>query len=55
MADGGAGADYLDGDGDNDTLTGGLDPDTFKGGSGIDTATDFTPAQGDTRSSVERP
>ncbi len=39
----------------NDTLTGGIGADQFKGGSGTDTATDFTPAQGDTRSSVERP
>jgi Ca2+-binding RTX toxin-like protein len=53
--DGGVGEDFLDGDGDNDTLTGGANADTFKGGSGTDTATDFTPAQGDTRSSVERP
>ncbi len=45
----------LDGDGGNDTLTGGANADHFKGGSGTDTATDFTPAQGDTRSSVERP
>jgi VCBS repeat-containing protein len=55
MLDGGAGADFLDGDGENDTLTGGLGADHFKGGSGNDTATDFTPVQGDTRNSVERP
>jgi Ca2+-binding RTX toxin-like protein len=52
---GGTGADILDGDGDNDTLTGGANADQFKGGSGTDTATDYTPSQGDTRSSVERP
>lgn len=47
------GNDTLVGAGDNDTLTGGLGADKFQGGSGRDTATDFTPAQGDTKTGVE--
>jgi Ca2+-binding RTX toxin-like protein len=37
----------------NDTMTGGIGADKFRGGDGRDTATDFTPAQGDTKRSVE--
>jgi hypothetical protein len=36
-----------------DTLTGHAEADRFKGGAGRDTATDFTAAEGDTRTSVE--
>jgi Ca2+-binding RTX toxin-like protein len=43
----------LAGEGGNDTLTGGLGADRFRGGSGTDTATDFTPAQGDIKFGVE--
>jgi Ca2+-binding RTX toxin-like protein len=50
---GGSGKDILDGDSGNDTLTGGPYADHFKGGSDTDTATDYAPAEGDTRSSVE--
>lgn len=50
---GGDGNDILAGEGGNDTLTGGLGADKFRGGSGTDTATDFTPAQGDTKIGVE--
>jgi Ca2+-binding RTX toxin-like protein len=42
------GADQLLGGNDNDTLTGGTGADFFGGGAGNDTATDFTPSQGDT-------
>jgi Ca2+-binding RTX toxin-like protein len=41
--------------GGNDLLCGDSGNDTLHGGSGTDTATDYTPAQDDTRSSVERP
>jgi len=47
------GNDILAGEGGNDTLTGGLGADRFRGGGGTDTATDFTPAQGDTKTGVE--
>lgn len=47
------GNDELDAGGGNDTLTGGLGADKFMGGTGRDTATDFTPAQGDTKTGVE--
>ena len=59
---GGAGNDRILGEGGNDTLaggngsdifTGGLGADKFNGGGGTDTATDFTPSQGDTKSSLE--
>jgi hypothetical protein len=36
-------------DGGNDRLTAGPGGDLFSGGSGIDTATDFNPAEGDRR------
>ncbi len=48
------GNDIMSGVGGNDTFTGGPGADKFNGGSGTDTATDFTPAQGDTKSSVEQ-
>ena len=47
------GNDILAGEGGNDTLTGGLGADRFRGGDGTDTATDFTPAQGDIKFGVE--
>jgi Ca2+-binding RTX toxin-like protein len=47
------GNDVLDAGGGNDTMTGGLGADKFRGGAGTDTATDFTPAQGDTKTGVE--
>jgi CSLREA domain-containing protein len=47
------GNDILAGEDGNDTLTGGLGADRFRGGGGTDTATDFTPAQGDTKTGVE--
>lgn len=47
------GNDILTGAGGNDTLTGGPGADKFTGGAGTDTATDFTPAQGDTKTGVE--
>jgi hypothetical protein len=47
------GNDILDAGGGNDTLTGGLGADRFRGGTGTDTATDYTPAQGDTKTGVE--
>jgi CSLREA domain-containing protein len=47
------GNDILAGEGGNDTLTGGPGADRFRGGEGTDTATDFTPAQGDTKIGVE--
>ncbi len=47
------GNDILAGGGGNDTLSGGPGADQFKGGAGPDTATDFTPAQGDTKTGVE--
>jgi Ca2+-binding RTX toxin-like protein len=50
---GGGGNDVLGGAGGNDTLTGGLGADRFMGGAGTDTATDFNPAEGDTKSRVE--
>lgn len=50
---GGDGNDILAGEGGNDTLTGGRGADRFRGGTGTDTATDFTPAQGDTKIGVE--
>ncbi|MGH3136476.1 MAG: hypothetical protein ACRDPV_08295 [Gaiellaceae bacterium] len=50
---GGLGKDVLDGDDGSDTLTGNADADKFKGGGGRDTATDYTPAQGDTKTNVE--
>jgi Ca2+-binding RTX toxin-like protein len=43
---GSGGVDTLYGEGGNDDLDGGS-------GSGTDTATDYTPSQGDTRSSIE--
>jgi Ca2+-binding RTX toxin-like protein len=49
---GGAGNDILAGQGGNDTLTGGSGADMFRGGEGTDTATDFTSAQGDTKTGV---
>jgi hypothetical protein len=48
-----AGKDKLKGEDGNDTLTGGSEADKFDGGRGADTATDFTPTQGDTRTKVE--
>jgi VCBS repeat-containing protein len=45
---GGAGDDSLGGGSGSDRLTGGSGADRFSGGSGTDTATDFTPADGDT-------
>jgi VCBS repeat-containing protein len=45
---GGAGDDSLGGGSGSDRLTGGPGADRFSGGSGTDTATDFTPAEGDT-------
>ena len=50
---GGDGNDILAGEDGNDTLTGGRGADRFRGGEGTDTATDFTPAQGDTKIAVE--
>jgi hypothetical protein len=47
------GNDELAGGGGNDTMTGGPGADRFRGGTGTDTATDFTPAQGDTKTGVE--
>jgi CSLREA domain-containing protein len=47
------GNDILAGEGGNDTLTGGPGADRFRGGDGTDTATDFTPAQGDIKFGVE--
>ncbi|MGH3714448.1 MAG: Ig-like domain-containing protein [Micromonosporaceae bacterium] len=49
---GGDGADTMFGALGNDQLTGGAGPDHFNGGAGTDTATDYTPAQGDTRVSI---
>ena len=46
------GNDILAGEGGNDTLTGGQGADRFRGGEGTDTATDFNPAQGDTKTGV---
>ena len=46
---GAGGADVLVGGPGNDRLTGGADADRFSGGDGDDIATDFTPAQGDTK------
>ncbi len=48
-----AGNDVMAGGRGNDTMTGGLGADRFQGGAGSDTATDFTPAQGDTKTGVE--
>jgi hemolysin type calcium-binding protein len=47
------GNDILKGGGGNDTMTGGPGADKFLGGAGTDTATDFTPAQSDTKTGVE--
>jgi len=47
------GNDNLKGENGDDTLSGGLGADKFIGGTGTDTATDFTPGQGDTKSGVE--
>jgi uncharacterized repeat protein (TIGR01451 family) len=47
------GNDELEGGDGNDTITGGLGADKFKGDSGRDRATDYTPSQGDTKSSIE--
>jgi hypothetical protein len=44
---GGPGNDHLFGDIGNDILTGGSGPDYFDCGDGVDTVTDFDPAQGD--------
>ena len=44
----GAGDDSLGGGSGNDRLSGGSGADRFSGGSGTDSATDFTPAEGDT-------
>ena len=49
---GGSGKDRLEGGKGNDTLTGGPGPDKFSGGPGTDTATDFNPAEGDTKDSI---
>jgi CSLREA domain-containing protein len=46
------GNDLLAGQRGNDTLTGGPGADRFNGGAGTDTATDFNPAQGDTKTGV---
>jgi Ca2+-binding RTX toxin-like protein len=46
---GGNDNDTLYGGNGNDTLTGGAGADFFSGGAGTDTATDFTPSQGDTK------
>jgi Ca2+-binding RTX toxin-like protein len=43
------GNDQLIGGNDDDTLTGGSGADFFSGGPGTDSATDFTPSQGDTQ------
>ena len=50
---GDAGMDELNGDGHNDILTGGTNADKFNGGVGNDSATDFNPAKGDIKTSVE--
>ncbi|MBK9940225.1 MAG: Ig-like domain repeat protein [Kouleothrix sp.] len=49
---GGIGKDRLEGGYGNDTLTGGANADKFSGGPGTDTATDFNPAEGDTKDSL---
>jgi VCBS repeat-containing protein len=46
---GGGGSDTMAGGRGNDNLTGGAGDDGFSGGPGTDTATDLTPAQGDTQ------
>jgi VCBS repeat-containing protein len=46
------GIDLVCGGRGNDTLTGGAAADSFDGGQGTDTATDFTPAEGDTKVNV---
>jgi Ca2+-binding RTX toxin-like protein len=43
------GGDKLFGEGDDDTLTSGDGPTFFSCGSGLDTLTDFNPAEGDTK------
>lgn len=48
VLNGGNGNDVLRGSLGNDTLTGGSGADKFSGGAGVDTATDLTPADGDT-------
>ncbi len=51
---GGDGNDALKGGDGNDTLQGGAGADRFDGGAGTDTATDFNPAEGDRKTSIER-
>lgn len=46
---GGAGNDILQGQAGNDTMTGNAGRDLFDGGTGTDRATDFRPAEGDTK------
>ena len=46
---GDAGKDTLRGSAGDDTLTGGTGADSFSGGLGTDTATDYNPAEGDTK------
>jgi Ca2+-binding RTX toxin-like protein len=46
---GGQGNDCLEGGDGNDKLNGSMGADFFSGGPGTDTATDFTPSQGDTK------
>jgi Ca2+-binding RTX toxin-like protein len=46
---GSEGPDKLFGEGNDDTLTGGADADSFSCGPGMDTITDFNPAEGDTK------
>ncbi len=53
LLDGGAGDDRLLGENGSDTLTGGGGADRFRGGDGNDSATDFDPAEGDEKASVE--
>jgi Ca2+-binding RTX toxin-like protein len=48
---GGNGNDTLEGGNGDDIMTGGNGADSFNGGPGNDTATDFTPSQGDTKTS----
>ncbi len=49
---GGDGDDTLYGNRGDDVLSGGPGADFFSGGPGTDTATDFTPSQGDTKDST---
>jgi RTX calcium-binding nonapeptide repeat (4 copies) len=46
------GNDELAGGGGSDTMTGGPGADKFRGGAGTDSATDFNPGEGDTKTSV---